>query len=616
MKKKERRILENPSFKRKIIKIIIRLLISLLVLILVLLGVSWFYYGNLASVTGKFVFENEKQYSSIGYAPPYDVLSGLTPKPLIMNVTPSVQRAADNQIFSINISVFWPEAEPITVYKYIFLYNPRINDWVSFTLNGNFIPGSSVWLNRSGTKQLFLNATRGDFFNGTNYILAYGCRKKDGAWRCGCANYTDAQCDKWMLQMFNVTNIENPSNVSSSFCLGNGDCASGNCTNHVCVSRPIQTTGTLISSCREINQPGDYYLNSNLGQTGNTGDCIIIHANDVVINGNYFTINGNINGNGVASTEESGNGQDGYSFRLNNLNLIGGVFSGGSTGFTTISGDYCGNGGNIAIYNSSISLDVSSVGAFAEIQQPGPSGGNILLVNSNVRDVSSSGGPSYDGGNSGKINLLYSTARNIYSSGGSSNSYYITNSGFSSEEINIDSSTLSAIYSRGGLGAVNGYSGNAGLIIIDNSSISTGVYSNGGGTFDDFLDYGGSTSKISVSFSSVPEIISKGGYGIILGGSTGEMAISSSNVQIISSIAGGSYSGGFGGSTGNINLIGVSGLESIYTSCEFNNENNPEDPRPVGGDIYFNVCPNPKPTIINSNNCYTLGTITPPGCQA
>ncbi|MBM3247709.1 hypothetical protein FJZ17_04195, partial [Candidatus Pacearchaeota archaeon] len=120
--------------------------------------------------------------------------------------------------------------------------------------------------------------------------------------KCGCANDTDAQCDKWMLQMFNVTNIENPSNVSSSFCLGNGDCASGNCTDNVCVGQPIINQDVIyVDSCRYLSENGkNYVLTKDIYLPSNKGNCLVINASNIILDGNNYSLYGRGSGGSLA----------------------------------------------------------------------------------------------------------------------------------------------------------------------------------------------------------------------------------------------------------------------------------------------------------------------------
>jgi parallel beta-helix repeat protein len=62
----------------------------------------------------------------------------------------------------------------------------------------------------------------------------------------------------------------------------------------------IQSEPGNINSCQELNESGTYVLNQSI--TGISGDCFIITADDVVLDGNGFNITGDLSGSGVSAS--------------------------------------------------------------------------------------------------------------------------------------------------------------------------------------------------------------------------------------------------------------------------------------------------------------------------
>jgi len=239
----------HPASKRWISKLLILILIVLIVVILLLVNN---HYG----LTGKIIF-SEPDYNNSGYAPPFDVFSNTDPKYLVYNLTPDVFVLGEDKMLTMNINVSWPNSVDGIVYKTALLYNSKINNWVSFNLNGDLVPGSNVWYNHSGSRTMTFNASGKDFIEGNNYLVTYGCKKVSGAWKCGCYDNSGNDCDHWMMQVFNVTNTPNlGSNLT--YCVQNPltDCLPDKiCVDGVCV---VNTSAPVAFSCNQTNSAGFY----------------------------------------------------------------------------------------------------------------------------------------------------------------------------------------------------------------------------------------------------------------------------------------------------------------------------------------------------------------------
>ena len=139
---------------------------------------------------------------------------------------------------------------------------------------------------------------------------------------------------------------------------------------------------TPISSCSTISTPGDYILTESFGDSG---ECIIIAADNVSIDGDGHILMGNINAN---------NGIAAYTgLSISNINMVGNV---------TATCDYNPNGagchgGSVTITNSTniATVDVSGgygAGIDAGVDQKGGDGGSVTITNSSITTVNSNGG--------------------------------------------------------------------------------------------------------------------------------------------------------------------------------------------------------------------------------
>jgi len=211
-----------------------------------------------------------------------------------------------------------------------------------------------------------------------------------------------------------------------------------------------------LSDCSTLNiVDGNYILDSDIGSGG---ACLIIDANNARINGNDYTITGNVSG-------------------------------GASIGYCGMSDPYCNQGeyycetdcGSVwvdANYRDFSLVDSTIVG---EVSSTG--GANITIINSTVSSVNSVGGTGISsdwdggiGGSSGTITLINSIASSIISTGGAggiSNYGDIGGAGGSTGTITLtDSNVLGVISLTGGTGSsgymVSGNGGSSGTINLDN----------------------------------------------------------------------------------------------------------------------------------------------------
>lgn len=180
---------------------------------------------------------------------------------------------------------------------------------------------------------------------------------------------------------------------------------------------------TSLNSCGTLSTQGEtYILDGNLSNAGS--DCLVVAADDITIDGNGFTVDGNVGAAVLAGAS--------YNFEVRNITITGSLYS------TSISGTDGGSGGNLEINNSIIQQNVTVSGSNNQIGGGGGNGGNLIITNSSVGDINSNGGNGSNGadatfasggesganggagGSGGNVLLLgTSTANNISSNGGS-----------------------------------------------------------------------------------------------------------------------------------------------------------------------------------------------------
>ncbi len=215
----------------------------------------------------------------------------------------------------------------------------------------------------------------------------------------------------------------------------------------------IAHADVLVTNCdADLDIPGETYI----FQNNITGNCRII-ADNIVLDGNDFTLTGNINGNGVNL------GDDGFSFTVQNfLDISGDIVS---------AGNYAGGaGGDLVITNTNFSNINTQGGDEAN-------GGSVTLVDSvGSGNIETSGGYSYGigiPGNGGAVTLNNSSVADIVASGGSSYEY----GGNGGEVILTNSSSVTNITTDGGTGIYGG--GNGGNVTIENSSVANEISATG-----------------------------------------------------------------------------------------------------------------------------------------
>jgi len=567
------------GFRRKII---IRLIISLLILAAVLISVSLYYYGSLPfSSTGKAVLDD---YNNVGYATPTGKFS----------ITPDddPNQVGSNQMFDLRVNVTEPGGY---VYAIFYVFNYRLNRWMPFAFP-QATEENTNWIANSAEVDLSLNATANliNSNEGKNYIVAYSCKKDSGVWKCGYNDLTGAN-NQWMLHQFSVSGITNPAPVLTGSCMISSDCASGNCTNHVCVSSSPNPQNVIeIDSCMELGSPNTMYIlqNDAFCNIDDCTGCFVVTADNLILDGNGHQTWGVEIGTAYPSEELTINNftlknittQNIYVYHaLESLNFYyvslpftfsieQPIFKINGVGLNTYERLLAGT---INLINSSVS-QIEVGGKFNNYYCPqgysgcGNKGGNITLINSIAYNLNANGfeGDIY-GGNGGNIYLKNSSINNAYVLGGDGG--IITGGGIAGfgGTIYLEDSLASALYSNGG--ATNGeLGGSGGQITIYNSMVNSAEANGGSGG-----SYGaGSGGMINVTFylSSLDMglVSAIGGSGGDPGGNGGIAKIAGNglNIQEINLNAGTGYS-----ANGNPGLLMINGAvgDIDYISCSGGN---------------------------------------------
>jgi DNA-binding beta-propeller fold protein YncE len=316
-----------------------------------------------------------------------------------------------------------------------------------------------------------------------------------------------------------------------------------------------------IYECGTISSSGTYALLNNIGSGG---DCLIVNADDVTINGRGFTINGNITAsnpggaaytnliiNNVASIQNvlaigGDTGSAGGNVTINNVpNILQNVNTSGGLG--SYNG---GAGGGVNLDGSVVLGEIITNGGAGGNGSPGGVGGDIYIVDSNINTINTAGGQctTCTGASSGAISITDSNVLIINSLGGAGDT------GGSSGSINISGSTIGPISSISGAG-ISGSGGTCGAITISNS-ITGAITSTGG----DSEVTANSSAIMTITNSTITSITSTGGNGLgdleTSGASSGLITITGDLTQTgaISSI-GGSSNSGTGGNGGDISIV-------------------------------------------------------------
>ncbi|MBI2005464.1 hypothetical protein HYX05_02905 [Candidatus Woesearchaeota archaeon] len=134
-----------------------------------------------------------------GYGVPYDVYDK---NQQIMFLSENVFNLdPDQKDINLGVSVIHDGG---FVYKYGYYYTN--GGWLLFEFPQQVV-SSSNWIR--GEAKTYLNIGKTEITPGENYIVAYSCKKYDGAWRCGCT-YQGGPCNQWMIQTFLYRNVELP----------------------------------------------------------------------------------------------------------------------------------------------------------------------------------------------------------------------------------------------------------------------------------------------------------------------------------------------------------------------------------------------------------------------
>jgi hypothetical protein len=309
-----------------------------------------------------------------------------------------------------------------------------------------------------------------------------------------------------------------------------------------------------ISSCGFIATSGVYNLTSSIG-TG--GDCIVIRASGVTINGGGFTVAGHINGSG-------GDEEDGYSFTLSNIRVTGIVYA--NSGFDTdIDGGQ--SGGSVTVSSSTIS-EIQAWGSQDDGAGSG-AGGTVIVSSSTVSNISTLGG---------QVTVSSSTIGNIYSDGrgGGDVGGTVTISG---------SSNVSVIHASGGRYDDYDGGGVGGTVTLSGSSSASVIYAHGGNGNEYYGGGAGGTvtlnSSSTLHISNTQIYVSGGNDGGAGGGGNGNLNLnygtlvrnnstifSAINILRLNGVSQGSFAGGVYGnilSPGNISACGILNSTGTYT---------------------------------------------------
>lgn len=132
-----------------------------------------------------------------GYAPPNDPYDN------------------DMQIFFLSGNIFNTEDSSIPMgvkvsqkggYIYKYFYINTNSGWKKMQFSNAAYKGSN-WIEDSASLSLDINTN--EISPGENYIIAYSCKKYNGAWRCGCESQ-GGPCNMWMLQSYLFRPIDIP----------------------------------------------------------------------------------------------------------------------------------------------------------------------------------------------------------------------------------------------------------------------------------------------------------------------------------------------------------------------------------------------------------------------
>jgi hypothetical protein len=404
-----------------------------------------------------------------------------------------------------------------------------------------------------------------------------------------------------MLHKFSVSGITTPapSPVVNTNCVLNTDCASRNCTNHVCgVAVPLNVIE--LTNCARLDTSGaTYKLMNNVFSTSPACEdmecsfCLSIIADNIILDGNGFQTESilikdyseNYKGNENIITRDKIN-----EVTLKNINAV------------TLN-VYDESLGKLNIFNSNIN-SISLFGGrtdvigelnadnFVTMQSPLFAIDKISLSNSNLEGIALNVGHDYSGGDGsspnsfgygGSISLINSQAGDLNVNGDDSYGGSGEN-GWNAGQVSLTNSQVGNIYANGGNSDLFG--GNGGTISLDHSSASN-IYANGGNGEGYNGGNGGTLSLISNLGVSLDNLISvNGGSGGNAGGNGGILFFDVPSIEYIFNITligGNTETNSNGGNGGSITTRGIV-ADIDFIDCSGGNNNPPNFDRLCIGD--------------------------------
>ena len=270
-----------------------------------------------------------------------------------------------------------------------------------------------------------------------------------------------------------------------------------------------------------------------------------------------------------------------------------------------------GSGGTVSRYNS----DATALANYGGNGQPFPGaggvGGTITIENAEIPTVSNYGGAGETGANGGTINATNLTATTISNYGG--DAWSPTRRAGSGGTVALADSDVGSLINRGGYGQSGG---GGGPITISGSTITT--IENYGIPTNYYISSGASAGPITISESVIGTILNSGGdanTSYYNGGNGGDINADGSTITEIYA-NGGATPSAFNGGGGN-------GGDMIFSNTTITTIRSKGglsgDPGGDGGDLAFDPCPDPKPSVQNSGGAGTPngadGTIAPADCH-
>jgi hypothetical protein len=353
----------------------------IIIAILALVAVAFF---GINAITGKFIL-TETDYNSSGYAKPIDVFNQ---NATIFTISPDSNISSLSMTFQAQVN-----QSGAYIYRRGYYWSSVNNTWVNFTFPQATI-GNSNWIDSYAKTNITVANISKYFSSGYNLFIAYSCKKVSGVWKCGCNSVNDSVCNKWMLQIVNITGyIEPPCNTDSE-CSSGFACVAGRCAERV-VGIGTPEDPFMIYNCSELqnisrNLTASYALASNI-------DCSdTLNWNDgagfspIGITDEVFELTGWVGGQGYHYIEKNspkfvgtldGNGHKiiGLNINMPSTDLVGLFSHVGSTGVVR----------DIELVNSAIT-GRSAVGTIAGFNSGQISGSSVTSVGNLVSAVGSS----------------------------------------------------------------------------------------------------------------------------------------------------------------------------------------------------------------------------------